>query len=69
MCIEVAALLAATCSSARPSGPIFLSQERSIKCRAMFCPFSNRFLEKNRCTRGLKYPNAEEKFMRGFGLG
>lgn len=69
MCIEVAVLLAATCRSARPSGPIFLSQARSIRCRAMFCPFSSRFLDKNRCTRGLKYPNMEEKFIRGLGFG
>lgn len=69
MCARVAALLAATCSSARPSGPIFLSQERSIRCRATFCPFSSRVLEQNRWISGLKYPSREEKFMRGFGLG
>ena len=69
VCIRVMALLAATCSSARPSGPIFLSQERSIRCRAMFCPFSRRVLEQNRWIRGLKYPSREEKFTRGFGFG
>ena len=38
------ALLIMSCKSARPSGPIFLYHDRSIKCEAIFCPLLSRFV-------------------------
>lgn len=51
-----------SCRWASPSGPIFLYQERSIRCKAIFCPLFSRLVVLGRCVRGLKYPRVEEKF-------
>lgn len=58
----VEVLVAISWRSASPSGPIFLYQDRSIRCRASFCPLFSRPVEVRRWVRGLKYPNEEEKF-------
>lgn len=58
-----------SCRAANPSGPISLYQDRSIRFRAVFCPFLRRFVELRRWVRRLKYPSVVEKFDRGFCLG
>ena len=65
----VEVLVARSCRSASPSGPIFLYQDRSIRCEAIFCPLFRSFVEVRRCVNGLKYPNVDEKFRRGFCFG
>lgn len=60
----VEVLVAMSCRSASPSGPIFLYQDRSIRCEAIFCPLFSRFVELRRCISGLKYPSVDEKFRR-----
>lgn len=54
VCRVVEVLVAMSCRSASPSGPIFLYQDRSIRWEAMFCPLLSRFVELSRCVRGLK---------------
>ncbi len=65
----VEVLIAMSCKSVSPSGPIFLYQERSIRWEAIFCPLFSRLVVLGRCIRGLKYPKEEEKFRWGFCLG
>ena len=67
MVVEV--LEAMSCRSASPSGPIFLNQDRSIRCEAIFCPLFRSFVELRRCIRGLKYPREVEKFKYVFCFG
>lgn len=66
---EVAVFDAIICRLANPSGPRSLNQERSIRWEAMFWPPLSIFVGINRCTRGLKYPRAVEKFEKRFCLG
>lgn len=68
-CRVVEVLVARSCRSASPSGPIFLYQDRSIRCEANFCPLFSRFVEVRRCVRGLKNPNEVEKFDAIFCFG
>lgn len=65
----VEVLVAMSCRSASPSGPIFLYQDRSIRCVAIFCPLFSSFVELRRCISGLKYPSVDEKFRRVFCFG
>ena len=62
-------LAARSCRSARPSGPIFLYQDRSMRWEAMLCPPFSSFVEVRRCVSGLKYPSVEEKFRGMLCLG
>lgn len=62
LCSGVEVLVVVACRLARPSGPIFLYQDRSIRWLAIFCPRFKRVLEPRRWVRGLKYPRVEEKF-------
>lgn len=50
----VEVLVAIVCKLARPSGPAFLNQDRSIRWLAIFCPVFNRLMELRRWVRGLK---------------
>lgn len=40
----VEVLVAMSCKSAMPSGPIFLYQDKSIRWEASFCPLSRSFV-------------------------
>lgn len=60
----VEALAAVNCRLARPSGPIFLYQDKSTRCEAIFWPPARRLVVLRRCIRGLKYPRDVEKFDR-----
>lgn len=58
--VEVLAVM--VCRLARPSGPIFLYHDRSIRWLAIFCPVLSSAVELGRWVRRLKYPSVEEKF-------
>lgn len=62
MCKGVEVLAAVSWRLARPSGPIFLYQDRSIRWEAIFCPLLSRLREAGRCIKWLKYPSMDEKF-------
>lgn len=58
----VEVLDARSCVLASPSGPSFLYQKRSMRCKAIFCPLFSAFMGVMRWMSRLKYPREEEKF-------
>lgn len=62
VCSEAVVLAAVCWRLARPSGPIFLYQDRSVRLWAIFCPLLSSIAELGRWVRKLKYPRVEEKF-------
>lgn len=65
----VEVLDARSCVFASPSGPSFLYQNRSMRCKAIFCPVSSAFMGVMRWVSRLKYPKEEEKFRQLFCFG